>query len=83
MDLAFQLVSVVVVLGGMTALMWFLGKRRGITPTRTTGGMVVEARLQLTPQHSLHIVQFENHRFVVAAHPSGCSVLLTPKGEAK
>lgn len=31
--------------------------------------------IRLTPQHTLHLVEWENRRFVVACHPGGTVVL--------
>jgi flagellar biogenesis protein FliO len=32
-------------------------------------------RLSLSPQHSLHLVEIDGSRLVVATHPQGCSLL--------
>ena len=32
-------------------------------------------RLALSPQHALHLVQFEGRQLLVATHPRGCTLL--------
>lgn len=51
---------------------WNLQGRQ--TPSR---GRCIQSleRLSLSPQHSLHLVEIDGSRLVVATHPQGCTLL--------
>ena len=76
-----QALSVVLVLGGLGAVLWWL-RRKGVAQfaLRTPGGgkrrsiQVIE-RTALTPQHSLHLVRVDGRTVLIAASPGGCSIL--------
>jgi flagellar biosynthetic protein FliO len=44
------------------------------TPSRGKSLQSIE-RLSLSPQHSLHLVEIDGGRFMVATHPQGCTLL--------
>jgi len=76
-----QALSVVLVLGLLGGGLWWL-RRRGMAQFafKTPGGgrrrtiQVIE-RTALTPQHSLHLVRVAGRTMLIAASPSGCSIL--------
>ena len=76
-----QALAVLTVLGLLGAVLWWL-RRRGMAQFafKTPGGgkrrsiQVIE-RMSLTPQHSLHLVRVANRTMLIAASPSGCSIL--------
>lgn len=75
MDLAFQMVVVPLVLGALAFAARYL-RTRGPLLAKTPGAPLEAAgRIQLTPQHGLHIVRFGERHLLVATHPSGCVVL--------
>jgi flagellar biogenesis protein FliO len=76
MDLAFQTIAVLAVLGAMAAVLWALNRRR---PTaQSPSDLRLEGRVPLTPNHSLHVVRFRGSQVLVATHPGGCSILALP-----
>ena len=79
MDLAFQMVAVVAVLGAMAGALWMLNRRR--IPVGGATHLRLEGRVPLTANHSLHLVYFEGARLLVATHPGGCTVLQSQSGE--
>lgn len=79
MDLAFQMIAVVVVLGAMAAALWTLNRRR--IPAGGQTHLRLEGRVPLTANHSLHLVYFEGSRLLVATHPGGCTVLQSQSPE--
>lgn len=76
MDLAFQLFAVFAVLAAMGGGMWVLNRRRA--PAADNAGLRLEARVPLTPNHSLHVVRLHGSQVLVATHPGGCSILPLP-----
>ena len=80
MDLAFQMIAVLAVLGAMGGGMWALNRRR--PPAANQSGLQLEARVPLTPNHSLHVVRFRGSQVLVATHPGGCSILPLPENPA-
>jgi flagellar biogenesis protein FliO len=76
-----QALAVFAVLGLLGAALWWL-RRKGMAQFafKTPGGgkrrsiQVIE-RLTLTPQHSLHLVRVADRTMLIAASPSGCSIL--------
>jgi flagellar biogenesis protein FliO len=84
-----QLLSVLLVFSLLGAALWALRRWSAVSfrtgrwrrqPARSRALHSVE-RLALSPQHSLHLVQIDGRRLVVATHPHGCSLLIeTAKG---
>ena len=76
-----QALSVVLVLGILGGALWWL-RRKGMAQFafKTPGSgkrksiQVIE-RMALTPQHSLHLVRVADRTMLIAASPSGCSIL--------
>ena len=76
-----QALSVVLVLGLLGGALWWL-RRKGMaqfgfkTPgsSRSRSIQVIE-RISLTPQHTLHLVRVADRTMLIAASPSGCSIL--------
>lgn len=76
--------AVLLVLALLGAALWALRRagwyRPGITGVAAGGsrrGRALESveRMALTPQHSLHLIEAEGRRLLVAAHPQGCTLL--------
>jgi flagellar biogenesis protein FliO len=79
MELIGQLTAVAAVLTLLLAVLWWL-RRRGyahIAGIRQPSGRRMERleRLALSPQHTLHLVRLGNTALIVAASPSGCSLI--------
>lgn len=76
MEFALQFVAVGAVLSLAGGAAWLLRKSRVGPVFRAAGReLVVRERLQLTPQHSLHVVQFREREILLAVHPGGCVVI--------
>jgi flagellar biogenesis protein FliO len=90
MDVLRQVLSVLLVFSLLGAVLWLLrrGGRisfQGLARTRVQGNtrsMVAVERLQLTPQHTLHMVRINGREVLVATHPQGCSVVPTVADQA-
>lgn len=76
MDLAFQTIAVLAVLGAMAGGLWALNRRRPAAQSHSD--LRLEGRMPLTPNHSLHVVRYRGSRVLVATHPAGCSMLALP-----
>ncbi len=76
-----DLLAMFVVFGLLGAAVVLLRKKGALVlnlPTRSGGSandLTVRARLQLTPQHSLHWVRAGDREILLALHPGGCTVL--------
>jgi flagellar biosynthetic protein FliO len=87
MEVFQQLWVVVIVLGILSAALWFL-KRKGwaqssLRPTGEDGRPRLEVvdRLPLTPQHSLHLIRLADRTLLIGLSPNGCNLLeSTPSG---
>jgi flagellar biogenesis protein FliO len=81
MDTIRQVYSILFVLGLLGGALWWLrsrgsarigwARRRG-APTRSLN--LIE-RLQLTPQHSIHLVRMGDCAVLIGTSPSGCSLI--------
>jgi flagellar biogenesis protein FliO len=75
-----QALSVILVLGLLGGALWWL-RRKGMaqfafkTPAGRRRSIQVIERMALTPQHSLHLVRVADRTMLIAASPSGCSIL--------
>jgi flagellar biogenesis protein FliO len=82
MEVARQVLSVLLVFALLGAALWTLRQRSGVvfrgwprrTPGRTKALEPIE-RVSLTPQHALHLVRVGGREFLVATHPRGCTFL--------
>ena len=81
MEIVQQTMAVLAVLGLLGMALWWL-RSKGLARVscgagRRKNGRHIELieRLQLTPQHSLHLVRVDGQRVVLAASPSGCAVV--------
>lgn len=45
---------------------------------RSTRRLLCKESVRLTPQHTLHLVEWEGRTFVVACHPSGATLMPDP-----
>jgi len=77
--MAQQILSVLLVLGLLGGLLWFL-RNRGLAIPRRAGRKSSRhlesiARLPLTPQHSVHLVRVSDHAVLLALSPSGCTLV--------
>lgn len=88
MDVLRQVCSVLLVFSLLGAALWAARRRgkisfpgfteKGLAWKRAkgnTGEMVAMERLQLTPQHTLHMVRVGGRELVVATHPQGCTLI--------
>lgn len=77
MEMFRQVSSVLFVFALLGFALWAL--RRWNHPGRQTPsrGRCLQSieRLSLSPQHSLHVVEIDGSRLVVATHPQGCTLL--------
>jgi len=79
-ELIRQTLAIAVVFGMLGAAVWLLGKGRtfrllpGYRPKGERYLQVVE-RIGVTPQHTLLLLRIGGQGLLVAAHPTGCSVL--------
>ncbi len=81
MDVIEQVTAVAVVLLLLCGTLWWL-RRRGVAvlalPGRGAGRrMECLERLPLGPQHALHLIRLGETELLVAASPSGCSLMHT------
>lgn len=82
MDLALQTTALIAVLGCLGGTAWLI-RRGGIGAPSSKGFLTTTGRIQLTPQHSLHVIQFANRRLLVATHPGGCTVIESASAEGE
>lgn len=80
MDWVFQMIAVLALLAAMGGAVWALNRRR--TPVSPDAGLRLEARVPLTPNHSLHVVRFCGAQVLVATYPGGCSILPLPESSS-
>ena len=76
-----QALGVLFVLALLGATLWWL-RRKGVAQFALKApalgkrrNMQVIERMALTPQHSLHLVRVAEKTMLIAASPSGCSIL--------
>jgi flagellar biogenesis protein FliO len=77
-----QILGVLFVLALLGGTLWWL-RSRGLAQFGLKGpggsgrqrSMKVVERLPLTPQHSLHLVEVEGRKVVIATSPGGCAIL--------
>ena len=81
MDLARQLLAVLLVLGLLAAALWWLRHKGGIRITGRAGRggrqrhVVLVERVSLTPQHSVHLIHVGDRALLVGTGPSGCGLI--------
>ena len=81
MDLARQLLAVLLVLGLLAAALWWLRRKGGIGFTGGVGRggrqrhVVLVERVSLTPQHALHLIHVADRALLVGTGPSGCGLI--------
>jgi flagellar biogenesis protein FliO len=80
MEVARQLLSVLLVFALLGLAVWALRRKSGALPLRIGNPgknrkLEPAERLALTPQHALHLVRVNGRELLVATHPQGCSVL--------
>ena len=81
MEIISQTIAVFAVLVLLAAALWWL-RRKGFATFAAVGArpkagrrMELVERLQLTPQHSLHLVRLGESSVLLAIYPSGCAVV--------
>ena len=63
-------------LAGFAALALPLLRRRLPSFPRTAAKMLeVKTRVHLTPQHSVHVLEFQGRWYLISASPGGCQLL--------
>ncbi len=77
MDVLRQVLSVLLVFALLGGALWFLRRKAAgwQQPLGRARSLQSLERLALSPQHSLHVVEIEGRRLVVATHPQGCTLL--------
>ena len=78
MDLAYQMMAVLVVLAALFVTVRLLARRTLLPNRKASAALTVEARLPLTAQHQLHLVHWQGRPLLVATYPGGCSTLADP-----
>jgi flagellar biogenesis protein FliO len=78
MEMVQQIAAVAGVLALLMGTLWWL-RSRGLAglPARRKGGARLEVleRVQLAPQHALHLVRLGGRLLLVAVSPAGCTLL--------
>lgn len=84
MEIAEQVSMVLLVFALLGGMLWFL-KRRGMAslglPGRKSGRnrrLEVLERVQLTPQHAVHLVRISDRILLIGTAPTACTLLDTP-----
>jgi len=85
MEVIQQMAAVGLVLLLLGASLWLL-RRRGISGISLAGRTARRRlecleRMALGPQHTLHLVRVDGRELLVAASPSGCTLLERPAAE--
>jgi len=85
MEVIQQMAAVGLVLLLLGASLWVL-RRRGIAGISLAGRSAKRRlecleRMPLGPQHTLHLVRVDGRELLVAASPSGCTLLERPAAE--
>ena len=85
MEVIQQMAAVGLVLLLLGASLWVL-RRRGIAGISLAGRAAKRRlecleRMPLGPQHTLHLVRVDGRELLVAASPSGCTLLERPAAE--
>jgi flagellar biogenesis protein FliO len=81
MDLARQLLAVLLVLGLLAAALWWLRQKGGVRITGRAGRggrqrhVVLVERVSLTPQHAVHLIHVADRALLVGTGPSGCGLI--------
>ena len=80
MDVIRQVLAIALVFGLLWGALWVVRRKGGIQLFRSgaaAGGSTLEprAKLNLTPQHSLHWVRIGQRDLLLAVHPSGITWL--------
>ena len=87
MELLPRFVSILLVLGLLLALLWWLQRKNlasfaaVVRPRKAGQSLRVIGRVALTAQHSIQIVRVADTALVVAVQPAGCSLLQTMPAE--
>jgi len=80
LELLRPLVAVGAVLAALAGLLQFARKKaEGIDRSRNIK-LAVVARVGLTPNHQLHLLQTEHRTFLIATHQSGCTLIDSDEG---
>jgi flagellar biogenesis protein FliO len=87
MDIVRQSLAITFVFALLWAALWFLRKRGNIRigfPKARAATAVLESRakLNLGPQHSIHVIRIGERDMVVAVHPAGVTLLSRPSQAA-
>jgi Flagellar biogenesis protein len=84
MELLNQIAGIALVFILLGAALWWLGRKKMIVFTALRGArrgdgahLQLVERINLTPQHSIHVLRTANRGLVIAVHPAGCTLLET------
>ncbi len=84
-DLYRQFVGILIVLGGLIALLWYARKRGfarlNIGSTAANRIVKVVERVPLTPQHTLFVISVAGRTLVLSSSPGSCQVITEVNGE--
>lgn len=81
MEVFQQLWVVIVILGILCGAVWLMKRKGWIqtalrrSPENGQPRLEVIDRLQLTPQHSLHLVRWAHGTLLIGVSPNGCNLL--------
>lgn len=81
MEVVQQFLAVLLVFGLLGLAVWKLrgGGAMPMLGGRSQGRTLQSIeRIELTPQHAMHLVKVHGHEVVVMTHPHGCSLLQGP-----
>ncbi|MCX6599600.1 MAG: hypothetical protein NTV70_24870 [Acidobacteria bacterium] len=78
MDLAYQMMAVLGVLAALFVTVRLLARRTLLPARKASALLSIEARLPLTAQHQLHLVNWQGRPLLVATYPGGCTTLADP-----
>ena len=79
MELAREILGVLIVLAILAGLLW-AGRKKGTLFGRSTAGregrrLELLERLPLTPQHSVHLLRVGDRTLLIGVHGSGLTIL--------
>jgi flagellar biogenesis protein FliO len=72
-----QVMGVLVVFALLAVTVWKLRSGPLAFPrgTRAESRLQAAGRINLTPQHAIHVIRVDGRELLVATHPQGCAVL--------
>lgn len=82
-DVLRQLLALLLVFGLLGVAAWKL-RRRDVVARGSGPRLASRARLALSPQHAVHLLELDGREWLVATHPQGCTVMhATGSGDSR